>query len=160
MNKITIRRALAQDAKQIMELLSQVLEIHATIRPDIFINNTTKYTKDELLEILADDKRPVYVAVDDDACVYGYAFCILEEQPFHTNMVPFTSLYIDDLCVDAAARGMHVGQKLFTHVKKEAKRLGCYEITLNVWEGNDSARAFYEKMGLTVKETTMEYVVE
>lgn len=29
----------------------------------------------------------------------GYAFCQLKEQPFSTNMVPFKSLFIDDLCV-------------------------------------------------------------
>ena len=62
-------------------------------------------------------------------------------------MVQFTSLFIDDLCVDTTIRGKHIGQKLFEHAKKEAMRLGCYEVTLNVWEGNDSAKAFYEKMG-------------
>jgi ribosomal protein S18 acetylase RimI-like enzyme len=29
-------------------------------------------------------------------------------------------------------------------------------VTLNVWEGNDSARAFYDKMGFTVRKTVME----
>lgn len=71
----------------------------------------------------------------------------------------FDTLYIDDLCVDANTRGMHIGQALFEHVKKEAKRMGCYDVTLNVWEGNDSARHFYEKMGLKVKETQMEYIL-
>ena len=40
-------------------------------------------------------------------------------------MVPFTSLFIDDLCVDAKARGQHIGESLFEYVKSEAKRLGC-----------------------------------
>ncbi len=71
----------------------------------------------------------------------------------------FDTLYIDDLCVDANTRGMPIGQALFEHVKKEAKRMGCYDVTLNVWEGNDSARHFYEKMGLRVKETQMEYIL-
>jgi ribosomal protein S18 acetylase RimI-like enzyme len=75
-------------------------------------------------------------------------------------MVPFTSLFIDDLCVDASARGQHIGEQLFEHVKSEAKRLGCYEVTLNVWEGNDSARGFYDKMGLKVKESMMEFILK
>lgn len=75
-------------------------------------------------------------------------------------MVQFTSLFIDDLCVDTTIRGKHIGQKLFEHAKKEAMRLGCYEVTLNVWEGNDSAKAFYEKMGLKPKETQMEYIIK
>ena len=34
----------------------------------------------------------------------------------------------------------------------EAKRLGCYEVTLNVWAGNTSAEKFYEKMGFKAVE--------
>ena len=68
-------------------------------------------------------------------------------------------LFIDDLCVDASTRGQHIGEKLFVHVKEEAKRLGCYEVTLNVWAGNTSAEKFYEKMGLKTKEQQMEYIL-
>ena len=50
----------------------------------------------------------------------------LKKQPFSNNMVPFTSLFIDDFCVDAKARGQHIGESLFEYVKSEAKRLGCY----------------------------------
>ena len=80
--------------------------------------------------------------------------------PFSTNMVPFKSLFIDDLCVDQHARGQHIGESLFEYVKNEAKRMGCYEVTLNVWAGNTSAEKFYEKMGMKTKERQMEYILE
>ena len=50
--------------------------------------------------IVHDAHSPVYVAVDENDSVLGYAFCIKKKQPFSTNMVPFDSLFIDDLCVD------------------------------------------------------------
>ena len=156
---MVIRRALKKDIPKINDLLGQVLELHASIRPDIFIPGTTKYRDDELAEMILDDQKPIYVAVDGDDEVLGYAFCALQEQPFSNNMIPFTSMFIDDLCVDEKARGMKIGQQLFAFVKEEAKRLGCYEVTLNVWEGNDSARHFYEKMGMRVKETMMEFIL-
>ena len=154
--KMNIRRAEKKDIDRINELLGQVLEIHAQIRPDIFIPGTTKYTNEELTVMLADDDKPIYVAVNEADKVLGYAFCAIKNQPFSNNMVQFKSLFIDDLCVDADTRGMHVGSALFEHVKAEAERLGCYEVTLNVWEG---ARHFYEKMGLKPKETMMEYIL-
>lgn len=157
---MNIRRAVEKDIDKVNNLLSQVLELHADIRPDIFIPGTTKYTNEELLQIFGDDNRPVYVAVDEADKVLGYAFCILKEQPFSNNMIPFQSLFIDDLCVDEATRGMHVGQALFEYVRQEAIRMGCYEITLNVWEGNENARRFYEKMGLKPKETQLEYILK
>ena len=100
------------------------------------------------------------MAVDENDSVMGYAFCIKKEQPFSTNMVPFDSLFIDDLCVDQNIRRKHVGQKIFEHVKEEAKKMGCYEVTLNVWEGNDTACRFYEKMGMVPKETQMEFILK
>ena len=75
-------------------------------------------------------------------------------------MRDFTTLYIDDLCVDENVRGQHVGTSLFSYVKEYAKSRGCYDVTLNVWEGNDSARKFYEKMGMFIKETQMEFILE
>ena len=44
-------------------------------------------------------------------------------------------------------------------MKEEAKRLGCYEVTLNVWEGNDKAIAFYDSLGMKVKEYQMELIL-
>ncbi|MBQ4257707.1 MAG: GNAT family N-acetyltransferase [Clostridia bacterium] len=154
-----IRKAQEKDIPKILSLLSQVLEIHAAIRPDVFISGTTKYTNEELIGILQNEKTPVYVAVDENDETVGYAFCILKEQPFSNNMVPFASLFIDDLCVDENCRGRHIGEALFRFVMQEAKRLGCYEVTLNVWEGNDSAKRFYEKMGMKTKESQLELIL-
>ncbi len=154
-----IRKAQEKDIPKILSLLSQVLEIHASIRPDIFIPGTTKYTNEELIGILQNENTPVYVAVDENDETVGYAFCVRKEQPFSNNMVPFTSLFIDDLCVDENCRGRHIGEALFRFVLQEAKRLGCYEVTLNVWEGNDSAKRFYEKMGMKTKESQLELIL-
>ena len=154
-----IRNAEEKDAKKIMLLLSQVLEIHADIRPDIFIHGTTKYSESQIFSILQDESRRTYVAADENDCVLGYAFCELKEQPQSDNLIPFKYLYIDDLCIDRESRGKNIGKALFEFVKIEAKKLGCYEIVLNVWEGNDSARGFYDKMGMKIKKTEMEYIL-
>ena len=156
---MTIRKAEEKDIPRIIELLGQVLQIHADIRPDIFIPGTTKYTVDELTELLKNEKSPIYIAANESDICVGYAFCQLREQPFSNNMVPFKSLFIDDLCVDQQARGQHIGERLFEYVKKEAKQKGCYEVTLNVWTGNISAEKFYEKMGMKTKEKQLEYIL-
>lgn len=154
-----IRMADRRDIPRLIELLSEVLELHAKIRPDIFIPGTTKYTDEELEALLEDVSKPIYVAADDEDKVLGYAFCQLQEQPVSNNMIPFRSMYIDDLCVDSSCRGRHIGEKLFEYVKEEARRLGCYEVTLNVWSGNDGAELFYEKMGMRTMKRYMEYIL-
>lgn len=154
-----IRNAQARDSDKIINLLQQVLDLHAKIRPDIFIPGTTKYTPDQLKAILNNEEKPVYVAVDNNDSVLGYAFCQIKEQPFSTNMIPFKSMFIDDLCVDSTCRGQHIGEQLFDYVKAQAKKIGCYEVTLNVWAGNTGAERFYEKMGMKTKERMMEYIL-
>ena len=155
-----IRNAQTKDIPGVLRILRQVLEIHAAIRPDIFISGTTKYTAEDLVAIFSAEDRLTFVAVDNADTVLGYAFCVLQRQPDAANLVPFTSLYIDDLCVDAAARGRHIGTALFERVKTEAKARSCYEITLNVWEGNDAAKRFYETLGMQPKETRMEFIID
>lgn len=157
---MVIRKAEEKDIAQLIVLLQQVLEIHANIRPDIFISGTTKYNHEDIKEKLGKEESPIYVAVDEKDEVLGYAFCVLKQQPFSSNMVQFKSLYIDDLCVSDNCRGMHIGEALFNYVKQEAKRMDCYEVTLAVWEGNDSAYGFYQHIGLKPKETVMEYILD
>ena len=158
--QVFIRKAEKKDINKITELLREVLELHAVIRPDIFVSGTTKYTESELAAIIENEKTPVFVAEGDDGEVKGYAFCQIKDPPFSTNMRKVKSLFIDDLCVDENCRGSHVGQKLFSFVKEFAKGAGCYDITLNVWAGNDNAVRFYDKMGMFVKETQMELILD
>lgn len=155
---ITIRRAQDRDTEKILKLLGEVLELHAKLRPDIFIPGSTKYTREELHGIFRNEETPVFVVLDDSDEVAGYVFCVIKQPPFSTNMKPMKTLYIDDLCVDESYRGQHLGTVLFDYVKYFAKQQDCYDITLNVWEGNN-ARKFYDKMGMFVKETQMEIIL-
>jgi GNAT superfamily N-acetyltransferase len=154
----SIRPALKADIPRILALLVQVDMVHHRIRPDLFNGPATKYSETELEAILADETTPVFVFPDEDGQVLGYAFCMLKEQhgPLLTDL---KTLYIDDLCVDEAARGRHVGTALYEYVCEYARKLGCYNGTLNVWEGNDAARQFYEKMGMKPQKTGMETIL-
>lgn len=154
-----IRRAEEKDIGRISELLYQVNQVHADGRPDLFKPGMKKYSEGELLEIIQEDDTPVYVAVDEDQLVLGYAFCVKQETKGSGNCYDMTTLYIDDICVDEKYRKHHVGTALYQHVRKEAKAMGCYHMTLNVWELNPTARAFYEAMGMVPLKTMMETIL-
>ena len=151
---MTIRRANKNDIRRIIELLHQVDMVHHVIRPDLFKPNTTKYNEQELEALLGDDSKPVFVF--DDGEVLGHAFCLITEVRDDKLLQDNKTLYIDDICVDEKARGHHVGKALYDHVRDYAKSIGCNNITLNVWEGNDSAISFYKNMGMKVQKTIME----
>ena len=119
----------------------------------------TKYNAEQLREILKSEETPVFVAADDAGIVQGYGFCVFQPHIGNNNQPNHITLYIDDICVDQAARGQHIGRAIYEYIADFARKNGCYNITLNVWEGNDAARAFYESLGMGVQKTGMEMIL-
>lgn len=154
-----IRLAQTGDIPGLMKLLHQVEEVHQKIRPDVFRPGAVKYTEDMLVQLLADPARPIYVAMEKGEMM-GYAFCILKEVKDDHFLMDQRTFYIDDLCVEETCRGKHVGKALYEYVCARGRELGCSSITLNVWCGNDSAMAFYEKRGLKPRNIHMEMRLE
>lgn len=154
-----IRKAEEKDIRGIDKLLYQVLMVHHNGRPDLFKANSKKYTDDELMEIIHDKERPIFVAADDNDNVIGYAFCVLQQHINHNTFTDVKTLYIDDLCVDEQIRGQHIGKRLYEYVLSYAKCEGCYNVTLNVWSCNESAMKFYEKCGLVPQKVGMEKIL-
>lgn len=152
-----VRRAEERDIPALLELLVQVDMVHHGGRPDLFKGPATKYTAEELRELLREEDRPVFVCAEGDR-ILGHGFCVL--QHFGGNvMTERKTLYIDDICVDENVRGSGAGRLLFEYIRAFAEREGCYNITLNVWTCNPGAMAFYEKMGMTPYKTAMETVL-
>lgn len=156
---MNIRRAARTDINGINKLLQEVLTIHHNGRPDLFKANAKKYTDEELMAMIADDKKPIFVAVDEKEEVLGYAFCVFQQHIDNNILTDIKTLYIDDLCVDEEKRGMHIGKQLYEYVLEFAGAQGCYNVTLNVWTCNQSAMKFYEKCGLTPQKIGMEKIL-
>ena len=153
-----IRFAADKDIPKMMDLLSQVCLVHHNGRPDIF-NIGTKYSAEQLTELLRDKNRPILVSVDEEDNVMGYCFCIFQQHVGDNILTDIKTLYIDDLCVDENLRGKHIGRELYEAAVKFAKESGCYNLTLNVWSCNQAALKFYEKQGLVPQKIAMEKIL-
>ena len=155
-----IRKAILKDVNALHTLLTGVQQMHAEGRPDIFIGGTTKYTHEQISNIVNNPLTPVYVAVDDKDNVIGYAFCSINEEKETNNLRPIKNFYIDDLCVQSEYRGKGICKTLYNYVLGVAKEKGCYHLTLNVWHLNKNAVKFYEKLGMSPLKTTMEQIIK
>ena len=154
-----IRRAEKKDIGGMNRLLYQVLMVHHNGRPDLFKPNAKKYTDEQLELLVEDDTKPIFVAIDEQEEVLGYAFCIFEQKIDHNVLTDIKTLYIDDLCVDETKRGQHIGKQLYQYVLEFAKQSHCYNVTLNVWACNESAMRFYESCGLKPQKIGMETIL-
>ena len=156
---MVIRRAKETDMDGLNKLLMQVLMVHHNGRPDLFKPNAKKYTDEELKEIIGNDMSPIFVGVDENDEVLGYAFCQFIQHIDNNILTDIKTLYIDDLCVDEEKRCMHIGKQLYEYVLDFAKKQGCYNVTLNVWSCNENAMKFYEKCGLVPQKVGMEVIL-
>lgn len=155
-----IRRARQDDCPKILELLEYICALHSGIRPDLFKAGKSKYDGESLKKLLTDESRLIFVAADENDRVLGYIFCIIIDHSADSARCPNTELYIDDLCVDENFRREGIGDALFQKALSTAQELSCHNLTLNVWEGNDSALRFYEKHGMKIQKRELEIVLD
>ena len=72
---------------------------------------------------------------------------------FFTNFSTFLGLpglYLEDLYVQPAQRGMGLGKALLQHLGALAVERGCGRFEWSVLDWNESAIGFYQRMGATV----------
>ncbi len=149
-----IRQATISDIPGLLNLLFEADAVHSRLRPDLFKSDTSKYSEQELTAILSDKNKVVFVYEDNG--ILGHVFCQIIESKNDRLLQDRKTLYIDDLCVEKQMRGKHIGRQLFDFVRNYAISICCDAITLNVWEGNSSAMAFYKNMGMQVQKIGME----
>lgn len=149
-----IRPAREADIPALQELLQEILLVHHDARPDLFQAQGQKFSEADLKELLKKPDSPVFV-YEEDGQVLGHLFCEIRV-PNTSVRKPVKALFIEDLCVAQNARGKGIGQQLYQFALDYAKEIGCYHLTLNVWNANQGALQFYEKMGMTAQQTQME----
>lgn len=155
-----IRMAQESDIEDIERLLVEICNVHSEGRPDLFKKDGKKYNKNQIKEIINDENRPVIVAFDEEnSKVLGYAMCVLQTVANNNALCDMKTLYLDDLCVEGQMRSNGIGKQIYDFVLEYAKKIGCYNLTLNVWECNEKAKRFYNKCGLTPQKTTLEKIL-
>ena len=153
-----IRKVQKKDIDSILELLHIVHDLHRDGRPDIFKEGTTKYNRSELLLMLKDSKKPIFV-YEKDGKIVAYVFCVMKTIRDDHNFNNYDYLFIDDICVLDEYRRNNIGTKLYQYAKDFAKTQGMKSIRLNVWNFNEKAYNFYKKQGMKVLEYVMEETI-
>ncbi len=153
---IKIRRAEDRDIPALLKLLDYIRALHHSGRPDVFKNNGTKYTAEQLKVKMKNNDERIFVAYDGETFL-GYVCAELKEYKDHNIMIDKRFLYVDDLCVSEESRGRGVGRMLMDEAKDYAKETCCAGLELNVWKFEGSAEEFYRSYGFTTMSRRMEY---
>lgn len=150
-----IRRATEKDISALNRLLAQVLHVHHIARPDLFKPTGNKFNDEQVLALLRDETKPIFVYVDENDEAIAHLFLEIQEQKGH-NVEEIKTLFIDDLCVDEKARGQKIGEQLVQFALDYAKEIGCHNLTLDAYYDNEGAYRFYERLGMKPMKTRFE----
>ena len=154
---ITVRPAKKEDHPAVERLLRQIAQLHADLRPDIFRPASRKYDTERYCGLLQNPDTPILVAQNEQGEVLGYAMLQVKAiDDGHPVLLPRTFLYIDDLCVEESLRGAGIGAALVQAVRALAHERGIEKIELNVWECNEGAMRFYERLGFATQRRGLE----
>ena len=92
-----------------------------------------------------------FVAVDAEGAPLG----MIVLQPSTDHFTGHGRAYVEALVVAAEAEGKGAGRAMMAHAETWARERGLREVCLDVFAGNDRARAFYERAGYRADHTRL-----
>lgn len=106
------------------------------------------HTKRNLIPELRRHPTTLILLAFSEEQAVGMATCFVGFSTFQAKPL----LNIHDLIVDANHRGHGIGRALLESAEQAAKKMGCCKLTLEVVDGNSTARGLYESFGFTDQE--------
>ncbi|BCS88186.1 GNAT family N-acetyltransferase [Pseudodesulfovibrio sediminis] len=134
---IAIRPATAEDQRVIRDIILQsLLASYAHFLPASFIDKTIE--NDRAGEIARND---------------GIRFAIAEQEAVPAGVMLLKENYVDHLWTHPNFMGQGVGSALLDHAAQVAAKAGHDRLTLDCFEKNVTALAFYRARGFALEKT-------
>jgi ribosomal protein S18 acetylase RimI-like enzyme len=145
--EISVREATADDYNSLCELFDEIDALHRDNLPHIFQKpNGAAREKDYYLGIIADENVTVLVAEVGEKLV-GFVHAIVRDPPTMPIFVPRRYAIVDGIAVKSGFQNHGTGRILMDKMQEWALGKGASSIELNVYEINQSAISFYERLG-------------
>ena len=144
---------LKSDYDGVRKLMKQVHQLHYINRPDIFRDGDA-WSQSYFAKLFQDEYFH-YVYVKDDEIV-GLLMMEHHVKPGYEVVNDRNVFYISDLVVDENHRKSGIGRELYHYAEDVAKAYEATGIELTVWSFNQDAIRFYESLGMTPMNMTME----
>ena len=146
----TVRAACLEDLEAVYAVFSLADRLHCRAHPDIFqaVDDPVGVTriKDYFLAAIRADEAAVFVA-ETRRGIIGAVIAWVRPSREIPQLVQRLDVSVDNLVVAEEFRKQGVGRALMERVHLWANELGINHIELTVWDFNEGAQAFYQKMG-------------
>jgi ribosomal protein S18 acetylase RimI-like enzyme len=142
-----IREARPDDLEGVYALLSLADHMHRQAHPEIFQEaERPAEVKDYLLASIRAEDAVVFIAKDGSEIIGAILAWVRQPREIPV-LIPRGWVSVENLVVAGPYRHLGVGQALMERVHLWAEERGLKQIQLTVWEFNQDAIEFYEKLG-------------
>ena len=155
-----IRLAVMNDLAGINVLHAQLHIQHIGYRPDIFAPIGQPVFDTLMVPYIKDDGKDIVIS-ENDGVIDGYAaISVCDTSKGAGEILPFTFVEVNELCVAENAQGKGIGTALLDAVKQYAKDKGAKFVELGVNAQNTGAQEFYTANGMFVNNYKMQYKIQ
>jgi ribosomal protein S18 acetylase RimI-like enzyme len=142
-----IREALPSDYDGLCQVFDEVDALHREGVPAVFQEPDGPIRSwEHVLRMLTDESAALFVAESGHQIV-GLVVVLLREARGIPILVPRRYVQVETLAVREGYRRMGIGRALMERAHQWAQDSGVTEVQLGVWEFNQEAIAFYERLG-------------
>jgi ribosomal protein S18 acetylase RimI-like enzyme len=143
--KVSIRPASMSDFDAVGRIFAQENRFHAELVPEIVQVLDPIMTEAWFARLLAKLKHVLLLGVKDDEVV-GLVWLSERSNPDDPIYRSRRYVYVEELAVTEGYRGQGIGRRLMQVAEEWARERGVREIELDVWEKNQNAIAFYDRL--------------
>jgi len=144
--EVRVRKATNTDYNTLCELFDEVDALHRDNLPHIFQKPNGAPREDYYFGLIANENVGFFVVNTDEKLV-GFIHAIVRDTPGIPVLVPKRYAIVDSIVVKSGFQNQGIGSILMDKVQEWAIAKGATSIELNVYEFNETAISFYEKLG-------------
>lgn len=155
-----IRTAVMDDLAGINVLHAQLHIQHIAYRPDIFAPIEQPVFDTLMIPYIKDGDKDIVIS-ENGGVIDGYAaISVCDTSKGAGEILPFTFVEVNELCVAENAHRKGIGTALLDGVKEYAREKGAKFVELGVQAQNTQAQEFYKANGMFVKSYKMQYKIQ
>ncbi|MDD5898269.1 MAG: GNAT family N-acetyltransferase [Clostridia bacterium] len=149
---VILREAGLEELARIAALKRQIHQLHVNGRPDLF----RPFSGEEAFAEYAIAKNCALLLAEINGEPVGYVLVQYVNRSSNPYMNERRFVHVEEFCVEDSHHRMGIGRRLMEGLRELARKNGYSRIELDVWGFNESARRFYEAMGMKPFRTFME----
>jgi ribosomal protein S18 acetylase RimI-like enzyme len=145
--EISVRKAIANDYNSLCELFNEIDALHRDNLPHIFQKPGGAAREQDYYSGLIADENVALLVAEAGGKLVGFVHAIVRETPAIPVFVPRRYAIVDGIGVKSEFQNHGIGRILMDKMQEWAIAKGATSIELNVYEFNETAISFYERLG-------------